>query len=952
MQQADVPNRIGEVIGNYRIVQEIDSGGSGTVYLAEHLILDGRRVAIKVLHPDLLSEEHAHILQEARLLEKLKHPHILPVIDVGFFGPMNLPCILTEYAPGGSLRDYLDQYLTPVLAWSDALALLLQIGDALHHAHTQGVVHRDLKPENILFTASGEIWLADFGTAVVLSDTSLHEKSVIGSVEYMAPEQFRGIISKAGDQYALGCLAYEMLTGCVPFTAPNVRELIELHMSAQPASLLSANSSLSSAHEQVIFRALHKERSGRFDSIQAFLAALQALPVPAPESLAPSAGAASVGVGSSLTTVEEWVREGDAHLLSAHPKKALDAYEQALAISPADFAALLGKGKACLALNHTKKASAALEAAAKQQPSHGELLVALGDVRAKLYQSQAALKAYERALSLDPDNASLYVKRGYLYVRVSRYADALNSLEKGASLNPRVKTVTYFSALGQSLFALERYGEALQAFMVVSKAAPYDLMNQIRHAETLLVLKQAKEAISILEKCLKQKQMEMFFLAQILKIKGQSHLQLGQYDKALATAKKLLALSAFPLDAQSLLGDAYFGLKHYQEAYDAYTAVLKSRPKDPIILYQIALVFFTVRQYDDALPFIHSALAQKTDYAEAYTLLGRILHGQGKHTDELEAYEKAIKLKPYIQEPFEQKAECLFQLQRLDEALEAIERVLVLNAHAVSAYLLRGDIQLSLSRLLLAFYSYERAIGLGEQSAAARAKRASTLSKLESEDVAGAFKAYDHLCQHYPKETTWMLAKARLLLKEQRLEEALEEFERVLALKPSSYEAHRGKGDVFHAQKRYQEALSVYLHAKTLPPEQGTFDFIDTQILLIVFVLEAQGTSEENLLLYDRVLVVDTVAAATYHRKRGFVLLKLQRAQEALESFELALLHEKDTTSESYRNVLQGKEQAQQMLSAQGQSMPIQTPSASQLSVDTAVPESTKKRRWPWSKNS
>lgn len=955
MQQADLPNRIGEVIGNYRIVQEIDSGGSGTVYLAEHTILDGRRVAIKILHPDLPSEEHTHILQEARLLEKLKHLHILPVVDVGFFGEMNLPCILTEYAPGGSLRDYLDQHLAPVLAWSEALALLLQIGDALHHAHTQGVVHRDLKPENILFSTSGAIWLADFGTAVVLTDTSLHERSVIGSVEYMAPEQFRGVISKAGDQYALGCLAYEMLAGCVPFTAPNVRDLIELHLSAQPESLLLANPSLSPAHEQVIFQALHKERTSRFDSIQAFLAALQALPVPVNTPLVSSV--ATTSRGESTSAVDELVREGDEQLGSSHPKKALDAYEKALALSPTDFPALLGKGKACLALNYTKKASVALETAAKLKPSHGELLIALGDVRAKLYQTQAALKAYERAISLDPNNASLYAKRGFLYVKVGRYTDALSSLEKGASLDTSVKTVTYFSAQGEALLALQRYEEAFQAFTIVAKAAPYNLVNHLHQAETLIALSRAKEALSILDSLLKhQQQIAKYWLAQILKMKGQAHLQLRQYDKALAAAKKFNAEWVDHPEALSLLGDAHFELKHYQDAFNAYHVMLKSSPKDPTVPFRIALVFYTVRQYDDALPYIRDALALKSDSVEAFVLLGRILHGQGEYADELEAYEQAIHLKPYVTEPFKRKAECLFQLQRLEEALEAIERVVVLNSHDVAAHLLRGDIQLALSRLLLAFYSYERAIGLGEQNAEVRAKRASVLSKLDSEDAASAHKAYDHLCKQHPKDTTWMLAKAELLLKENRLEEALEIFERVIAQKPTSYEAHRGKGDVLYAQKRHQEALSVYLHAKTLTPAKKTvyskitLDFTNVQILLIVTALQTQGTPEENLRLYNRVLAV-VPTDPYYHIQRGFVLLTLQQPQEALEAFEQALLYEKDPTAESYKTTMRGKEQAQQALEDQRHSALAQLASVEQQPINTAVPVPDKKWRWPWSKN-
>jgi serine/threonine protein kinase len=147
-------NYLGAEIGNYRLTKEIDAGGSGTVYLAEHTILTERLAAIKLLHAHLTaSEDRAHFLQEAQILERLKHAHILPIYDVGFY--QNTPYIITEYAPGGSLRDRLNLHPGQPLPLEEVLSLLTQIAHALHYAHEQEIVHRDLKPENILFNAKG-----------------------------------------------------------------------------------------------------------------------------------------------------------------------------------------------------------------------------------------------------------------------------------------------------------------------------------------------------------------------------------------------------------------------------------------------------------------------------------------------------------------------------------------------------------------------------------------------------------------------------------------------------------------------------------------------------------------------------------------------------------------------------------------------------------------------------
>src|SRR2546426_7839079 len=156
---------IGKLVGNYRIIAELKSGSFGSVYRAKHHVFeDDPVVAIKLLHAHLSSPpEHEQFLQEARWLKKLKHPHILSVLDAGTQDGM--PYIVMEYAPGGSLRDRLDKQVGTPLPLDEAIAILTHIGEALHHAHHQTIVHCDLKPDNVLFNARNEALLADFGIA-------------------------------------------------------------------------------------------------------------------------------------------------------------------------------------------------------------------------------------------------------------------------------------------------------------------------------------------------------------------------------------------------------------------------------------------------------------------------------------------------------------------------------------------------------------------------------------------------------------------------------------------------------------------------------------------------------------------------------------------------------------------------------------------------------------------
>src|SRR5438270_247876 len=188
-------------IGNYRVVREIDSGAFGRVYLAQHTLLKNRIVAIKLLHTTHLSsvEEHDSFLREAQFLEVLKHPYIMPILDVGIHE--GFPYLVAEYAPNGSLRDRIRHYAPRPLPMQETLVILTQVGQALYYAHQQHIIHRDIKPENILFNAKGEALLADFGVATMIETASIKFATVIGTPSYMAPEQFQNSISKESDQY-------------------------------------------------------------------------------------------------------------------------------------------------------------------------------------------------------------------------------------------------------------------------------------------------------------------------------------------------------------------------------------------------------------------------------------------------------------------------------------------------------------------------------------------------------------------------------------------------------------------------------------------------------------------------------------------------------------------------------------------------------------------------------
>ena len=267
----------GEHIAGYRILARLGCGGCGCVYLGQHLRLSNRFVAIKIFTGNVESEEEqTRFLQEAFLLNQLRHPHILPILDSGIEADRlrgDLPYLITEYAPNGSLRDRLEARAGP-LRLKEALPILSQIGKALQYAHEHGVVHCDLKPENILFTEEGQALLADFGIAAILSSAKTQQGGVMGTLEYMAPEQFDDKVSTKSDQYALGCIAYELFTGRLPFRARDRSALMYQHLGVAPLPPRQLNPALPQPIDQAILKALAKDREDRYPDVAAFLAAL------------------------------------------------------------------------------------------------------------------------------------------------------------------------------------------------------------------------------------------------------------------------------------------------------------------------------------------------------------------------------------------------------------------------------------------------------------------------------------------------------------------------------------------------------------------------------------------------------------------------------------------------------------------------------------------------------
>jgi tetratricopeptide (TPR) repeat protein len=261
----------------YAIEREIGSGGMATVYLAQDL-KHNRQVAVKVLDPDLAETlGAARFLREIETAANLTHPHILPLHDSGEAD--NLLFFVMPLIEGESLRERLDR--EKQLPIEDAIQITGQIADALAYAHERGVVHRDVKPENILLEA-GHAVLADFGVAQAVAgaeETRLTQKGMsVGTPAYMSPEQAAGDRGLDGrsDQYALGCVLYEMLAGHPPFMGSTMQSVIRQHLAVQPTPVTVIRPTVPDGIVDALNRALAKSPADRFRTTKEFVTGLLA----------------------------------------------------------------------------------------------------------------------------------------------------------------------------------------------------------------------------------------------------------------------------------------------------------------------------------------------------------------------------------------------------------------------------------------------------------------------------------------------------------------------------------------------------------------------------------------------------------------------------------------------------------------------------------------------------
>lgn len=285
----------------YKIIHVAAQGGMGIVYFAEEVVFH-RKVAVKVLHPELHNEadDQARFQREGKILATLGHPNVVKFFRFGFI--LNkLPYLVMEWLDGRSLRMLIDE---GELSRVNVLTISIQVCDALSAVHEAGIVHRDLKPGNIMvLNEGGKVKLVDFGLSRVLSQSVINAQGItktgvlIGSVQYMAPEQAMGEkVDCRADIYSLGCIMYEMLIGERPFHADDPVGLLAKHVNERERNVDEVGTAIPRGFSSVIAKSMAKDPGERYQTAAELRSDLEKV-------LAGRKRAAAANIGESVSEV-------------------------------------------------------------------------------------------------------------------------------------------------------------------------------------------------------------------------------------------------------------------------------------------------------------------------------------------------------------------------------------------------------------------------------------------------------------------------------------------------------------------------------------------------------------------------------------------------------------------------------------------------------------------------
>jgi tetratricopeptide (TPR) repeat protein len=610
-----------------------------------------------------------------------KHPNIVRAFFVERIG--GRPYIFLEYVPGQDLSRRLDEEKQDTRL---CIKHAVEICRAMVHAKSKipGFLHRDIKPGNCLITSEGTLKVTDFGLSktVLMVDQVMREfdKSKedvtpeitregrrAGTLPYMAPEQFTSVnpIDERSDIYSFGVTLFRMVTGRLPFEGRTAKDWMFHHIFTKPADPIKLAPKIPPDLRAIILKCLTKKQDDRFESFEEVLAMLEHVlwrdfgeKVPVPEE----------------TQMEVWelCNKGLSYDRLGRSQEALEYYNRALVLTPADATALCNKG------------------------------VALDN----LGRMQEAMDCYEAALRLNPGLAEAWTNKGILLDAMGRGAEAMECYEKAIEVNPRY--IDAWMNKGTSQAAMGRVADALESFDRAIEISPEFAEGWLTRGAALLELGFPAEALTSFNSCLSLDQN----IVEAWNGKGTALALLERFEKALRCFQRALELCPGNLDALRGMGSVFLNLNRFEDALACFQDVLAARPDDFEALGGEGAVLAAMGRTGEAIQRFDRILKSCPMDAETWKLKAATLVMMKKPEEALLAAEKATELLPGDPEAWKKKAMIMASLGQMEQALKSCDKAISCSPGDSEAWVIKGGVKNALGDAREATRCYDRAINL------------------------------------------------------------------------------------------------------------------------------------------------------------------------------------------------------------------------------------------------
>lgn len=663
-------NLSGQTLGQYELKELIGRGGMGAVYRGYQPALD-RSVAIKVMSLSVVNEPGyaERFNREAKIVASLEHPQIVPLYDYGISGDVSY--VVMRLLTGGSLEDRMRR--GERLSLTEIATLLRQITAALEYAHSRGLIHRDIKPSNVMFDGRGDAYLVDFGIAKLLQSSQVltTHTALLGTPSYMAPEQWMDQdLTPAADQYALGILTYQLLTGELPFEATTPYALMNKHINQAPPSPQVLRPDVPENVAAVVQRAIAKAPADRFPTVTAYAtvfetatkdreADLKTTPISLPIS-ARTKPAPTAAVTDQLPQTRSQRRPPSRGLITGVAVLALIGVivvllqsigqPPAAPVTPTEIAALLVTEEATA--ERTAEALAA-EVTATVEPTAAEMPLTR--------TPRPTFTPVPPSRTPRPTHTATDTTETNLTPTLTGYQNFTQGMQAFDS-GDNETAITYFT---QTLALDPGYVDAYY-------------FRGVAHYYTA----QLDAALSDYNQTLALKPDYLDVYAN----RAQVQYELGDYPAALTDIDAALAIYEENPGAHYLRAQIQLQLDDPQAALVDFTRVLELDLTWTGVYYERGWVYFGVQEYEAALSDFEAILATDPQNIEILHATAEAQDALEDKEDALETFEDALDIDEYDSYAVRRSADLFYDLERWDEARDYYEWYIELVGDATESY--------------------------------------------------------------------------------------------------------------------------------------------------------------------------------------------------------------------------------------------------------------------------